>query len=252
MRRPNRNIEIFSMSVLDLFASALGGFIMISIILFPNYMKQENTAVKLEQAKEQLKQTQSKLDKNEDELRSAALAKEQQSAALNQCKAEQSDLQKQVAASNQQLQQNDPLRRELASCQAALASTFIVVSIEWSLAGGFDVDLHVTDPQGREFYYAKSNRSHTEYPDTDAQLSYDNTRGPGVELWQSPKAQPGTYVIAYDYYSGAANVEVKGNVFYRNGRKELPAVTLTSSQRRRSVANIIVGQNGNVEVRLLL
>src|SRR5215218_2251316 len=37
MRRPYREIEIFSMSVLDMFASALGAFIMISIILFPTY-----------------------------------------------------------------------------------------------------------------------------------------------------------------------------------------------------------------------
>src|SRR6266568_1743269 len=37
MRRPPRNIEIFSMSVLDMFASALGAFIMICVILFPYF-----------------------------------------------------------------------------------------------------------------------------------------------------------------------------------------------------------------------
>ena len=39
MRRPNRNIEIFSMSVLDMFASALGAFIIVSVILFPYFNK---------------------------------------------------------------------------------------------------------------------------------------------------------------------------------------------------------------------
>ena len=37
MRRPSRNIEVFSISVIDLLASALGAFILISIILFPFY-----------------------------------------------------------------------------------------------------------------------------------------------------------------------------------------------------------------------
>ena len=39
MRRPSRNIEIFSLSALDLFACALGAFIVISILLFPFYQK---------------------------------------------------------------------------------------------------------------------------------------------------------------------------------------------------------------------
>lgn len=39
MRRPSRNIEIFSLSALDLFACALGAFIIITILLFPFYQK---------------------------------------------------------------------------------------------------------------------------------------------------------------------------------------------------------------------
>ena len=35
MKRRNREINIFSMSALDLFASALGAFILITIVLFP-------------------------------------------------------------------------------------------------------------------------------------------------------------------------------------------------------------------------
>jgi len=41
LRRPGREIEIFSMSVLDMFASALGAFIMVTIILFPYYNKKQ-------------------------------------------------------------------------------------------------------------------------------------------------------------------------------------------------------------------
>jgi hypothetical protein len=241
VRRPNRTIEIFSMSVLDLFASALGGFIMISIILFPNYMKQEKTAVQLAETQAKLKQTTAKLDRSEDSLRAAMLAKDQQSMTASQCEANEAALQQQLAAKDKQL----------ASCQAALANTFVVVAVEWSESGAYDIDLHVTDPEGHEFYWAKNNRTRSDFPNTEAQLSYDNTRGPGVELWQNPRAEPGTYRIDYVYYTGSVPVSVKGNIFYRDGRKELPPVTLTATQRRRSVANVIVRRNGNVDIRLL-
>lgn len=39
MKRPNRTLEIFSISALDLFASALGAFILVAVILFPYYLK---------------------------------------------------------------------------------------------------------------------------------------------------------------------------------------------------------------------
>ncbi|HEY7297540.1 MAG TPA: hypothetical protein VH684_06340 [Xanthobacteraceae bacterium] len=213
MRRPNRNIEIFSMSVLDLFAAALGGFILIAVILFPNYMKQQKT---------------------EQQLQAAELT-------VNQCKRADSQAQQTFASK----------ARELASCQAALATTFLLVAIEWNASGNFDVDLHVFDPDGNEFFWGRSNRDHRDYPSTEAQLSYDNTRGPGVEIWQHPKAGAGSYRIAYDYYGApAANrpVEVKGNVFYRNGRIQLPTVMLAETHKLHPVAKLTVGQSGNVEV----
>ena len=37
MRRRNKEINIFSMSALDLFASALGAFILIAVVLFPYF-----------------------------------------------------------------------------------------------------------------------------------------------------------------------------------------------------------------------
>lgn len=50
MRRPNRTLEVFSLSALDLFASAMGAFIIISLILFPYYQKR----IKAEEALQQL------------------------------------------------------------------------------------------------------------------------------------------------------------------------------------------------------
>ncbi|MGQ0686125.1 YfaP family protein [Bradyrhizobium sp.] len=214
MRRPNRNIEIFSMSVLDLFAAALGGFILIAVILFPNYMKTQKAEVDLKETR----------------------------SDLQVCKKAESEAKQSLATKT----------AALATCEAALASTFLVVVVEWSSAGNFDVDLHVTDPEGRKFFWGKSNRDKRDFPATEAQLSYDNTRGPGVELWQHPKAVAGTYTIAYDYYGspgGNQPVEVRGNVFHRNGRIHLPNVTLTETHKLRPVAKVVVNQSGGVDAR---
>ena len=214
MRRPNRNIEIFSMSVLDLFAAALGAFILIAVILFTNYKKQEKAEIELKSTKE----------------------------VVEQCKITEAKT-KEVQADR---------AKAIASCEAAAGSTFLVVVVEWNAAGNVDIDLHVFDPDGNEYFWGKSNRNRRDYPDVEAQLSYDNTRGPGVELWQYPKAKPGAYRIAYDLYSvPAANrtVEVRGNVFFREGRAELPAVTLVETHKLRTVAQLTVDSAGNVDVR---
>jgi hypothetical protein len=162
--------------------------------------------------------------------------------SLNQCKRAESQAQVTLASK----------ARELATCEASLGTTFLVVAIEWNLAGNYDVDLHVSDPGGNKFFWGKNNRDRRDFPSTEAQISYDNTRGPGVELWQHPKAQAGTYIVSYDYYGAPANnrpIEVKGNVFYRNGRLGLPTVTLTETHKLRPIARLVVGSGGNVEVR---
>lgn len=46
MRRPSRQLNIFSISALDLFASAMGAFVIITVILFPYYMKNDEAIAK--------------------------------------------------------------------------------------------------------------------------------------------------------------------------------------------------------------
>lgn len=49
MRRKNRELNIFSMSALDLFASSLGAFILITLILMPYYKKQDSSVSETQQ-----------------------------------------------------------------------------------------------------------------------------------------------------------------------------------------------------------
>lgn len=57
MRRPDRSLNFFSLSALDLFASAMGTFVLIAIILFPYYQKNSKILAQINQTTEQLKKT---------------------------------------------------------------------------------------------------------------------------------------------------------------------------------------------------
>ena len=54
MQSRKRNISVFSISALDLFAAALGAFILIVLVLFP-YYKLGGTDISMEELEEQVK-----------------------------------------------------------------------------------------------------------------------------------------------------------------------------------------------------
>ena len=56
MKSARRNISVFSISALDLFAAALGAFILIVLVLFP-YYKKGGTDQSMEELEELVKKT---------------------------------------------------------------------------------------------------------------------------------------------------------------------------------------------------
>jgi len=66
VRRRNRNFEVYSLSAIDLFASAMGAFIIISIILMPDYQKEVRSQGDLQYLEELAGQTQALLEQTEE------------------------------------------------------------------------------------------------------------------------------------------------------------------------------------------
>ena len=226
MRRPNRNIEIFSISALDLFASALGAFILVAIILFPYYLKDQKSNDTLVQTQKALSEAQAQRD-----------AAQATAAALQ-------------ARAGQDAATLAALQSQLDKAQSVVTKPFLVIGIKWTVAGA-DVDLHVTDPAGNEFYWFKNNDRRRDYPASTAELSYDMTSGPAVELWQDPSAMPGRYKVEYvaNALPDGYKVEVVGSVFDRGGKRELPARTLAKSGERLLAAILTVKADGSVDIR---
>ena len=220
MRRPERNIEIFSMSVLDMFASALGAFILIAVILFPYYNAGAQVDVR-----------------NEDATRIAEelTAVEAKIAALEKQEADAGGIERCETA--------------LRLCRETAGAAFLVVVIEWS--EHCDVDLHVRDPDGHQFYYGHANRDGTDFPGADAQLSIDMRDGPGAEMWVAPKAAPGIYDVFYRLGDGAscpAAPTIRGWVIDRDaGLRALPE-PMTATASVRPAARLKVAPDGGVTI----
>jgi hypothetical protein len=66
MRSRRRNFDVYSLSAVDLFASAMGAFIIITIILMPDYQKEVRSQGDLEYLEELAGKTQAILDETEE------------------------------------------------------------------------------------------------------------------------------------------------------------------------------------------
>lgn len=247
MLRRNRDINIFSMSALDLFASALGAFILLTLILMPYYLKTDKDLMAdLQQCREALAESeaarqalQTELQANQQAAQRAQEALEESQQALAQCQQQQEASQQAQEALAQCQQQHD-------QCLKQLAQTFLAVVIQWETAR-HDVDLHVVDPTGAEFYFQRKRIS-----GRPGELSADTTQGPGVEIWEVVNAPPGTYKVYYRFYAKKGNPQaatVKGAVYYRGGHHRLSPVTLNAEGEKPLVATLEVNENGDIDIR---
>lgn len=216
MMRRNREITIFNLSALDLFASSMGAFMLLSFILFPYYMK------------------------NSDALERAKKAEE----ALKTCQTETAQARNEAAQARSEAQAS---RAQEQKCQDKLkASSFLAVVIQWTTSK-HDVDLYIREPGGEEYYF-----SHRTLPGKPGILSRDTTNGPGVEVWEIQMPSPGEYLIFYELFSQNGNPEaavVNGGIYYREGRHDLPQVSLTREKEKRPMARIQVSGNGDISIR---
>ena len=129
---------------------------------------------------------------------------------------------------------------ELDACRHALQQSFLLVIASWGSRA--DVDLHVVDPAGREFYYQNRRQ-----PGTPAALEEDNTFGPGNEVWLHPSAEPGRYRVCYKLFRGS-RARVRGSVLWQEGKVEIPDLTLAGSGQVRVAVDVMVAGDGGVSL----
>ena len=260
MKKSSREINIFSMSALDLFASALGAFILIAIILFPYFPNTGDSPervaevrAELAQVQQELQQTEAELQQTQADLRECRSEVEQ---LLDQLQQSQSSLQtcrselEQIQEDLQQVQSSLPACRsqlaqaetQLDSCQEELKRRFLLIIISWNTED--DVDLHIIDPRGREYYYAARS-----FSGSAAKLEEDNTTGPGNEVWLHPEATPGDYRILYKLFSKrGSGVSVRGSMLTPEGKTPFPDRFLSREGDKVNIVTVRVDDDGYASI----
>ena len=138
-------------------------------------------------------------------------------------------------------------RAELDSCRERLAKTFLIAIIQWPTAR-HDVDLHVVDAAGSEFFYSARTM-----PGRPGELRFDTQQGPGVEVWEVSEAPPGEYRVLYNFFDSGGNpnaATVSGSVYHRGGSYRFRDRRLTELGRANAqlVAVVTVDDDGRVNV----
>lgn len=238
MIRRNRDINIFSLSAIDLFCSGMGAVMVLMLILMPFYQRPD---VRVDES--ELIRLRAELAQAEADQASAAAELTRASEELAELRAREStptipDAAERIAE----------LERQVAEASGRLANPFLVIIISWDNKMA-DVDLHVTDPANRRFYYEQ--RRHRGSP---AYIEVDSIHGPGNEVWIHPAATEGTYRVEYVYFSdqqrtGAVNV--RGVAIFQGGRIEFQPRRINTPSQSRHVfaANLVVTPDGEVVTR---
>ena len=117
--KPRRNIEALSISALDLFASALGVFVLIAILLFPYYLKQPSQQAEVDGARAELSSMGEALEAVRLTARESAEARAEAAARLQQAQAALANAESLAANAGQS---RDAAQQLAAAAAAKMAS----------------------------------------------------------------------------------------------------------------------------------
>ena len=174
MKSRNRDIDVFNISMLDVLSGALGAFMIVMIVLLPHYDK-DYRAIR---------------EENESLRSSLEGARQRESRALEDAERSRTEAEEARKQAEQASRQADDARKEAErerrradSAERQLAKTFMVVYIRWE-AKNQDIDLHVINPSGKEFYFDRQTiEGHP------GELSEDSKVRPGNEIWEIRNAR---------------------------------------------------------------
>lgn len=221
MRRKDRDLNIFSMSALDLFASALGAFILITLILLPYYLKQGPREEPVPQ-----------------DCPAPVPA-----PVCPVCPAPEPVPDCPVCPPPQPIPECPPPAPPIVR----VADNLLVMQMSWQAIA--DVDMHIFTPDG-EYNYQRVS-----IPGAPGRFTLDNTTGgnqrrPALEIWMAYNPTPGRYKICYKLYNrGFATlpVRVTGRLDKPHGPVVLPTAALRQQGQQVCVLEFTLDDEYNYE-----
>jgi len=266
-----RQIQTFNISFLDLLAGALGAVILLFIIVpkLDSESKSQLIAlnkvnVEIEEIQDIMEQAKNSIpneiyDKIKQELESLEIAVQeltQEIEVMERTLSKATDRIEELESQNEQQQDQidsmqkdlEEMRQQIVKCEENMEKLegegrFAVITMSWETLGD-DVDMHIVDPLGYEFYYQEPSHA-----GRLGKLTKDDTVGPGIEVWQIPTLDEGIYLIKanlFDSKSGQAP-ELEFWIYYRNGNKSIKK-SLYRAKEKTLIASIQVDSEGNVSL----
>ncbi len=187
MRRRSRELNIFSMSALDLFASALGAFILITLILMPYYLRQKPVPPV--------------------------------PPTCPICPPVPAS-----APAPVPVPAPEPEPVPAPAPKTIIMDKLIMINMQW--AKKTDIDLHVYTPDGHFYYDRKIIDGKPGNLIHDDRIGGTPAK-PSKEIWVVFEPAAGKYKICFDNYSKKETVAVWGQLLKPTGPISLGKVTLT-------------------------
>lgn len=217
MKRPSREINIFSMSALDLFASAMGAFIFIMVVLVPYFAKTSPTPPQPITC-----------------------------PVPKPCPVCEDKPPCQVCP----VPEPSPVCPPVVTPNAQeIPYQFLLWLIDWK--PNVDIDLHIVDPRGNEFQYTSKK-----FPNFPGELSVDLQSGPGFEVWESFEPLAGEYKVYYKYYAykgtkPTGRFKVRGRLYEAAGKFKAKDMYFSPNElkKKKLVAVFSLDENNRIIVR---
>lgn len=111
-------------------------------------------------------------------------------------------------------------------------NNFLMISTTWA-SEKHDIDLEIVDTNNKKFNFKKKS-----YGGIDGQFEIDSRYGPGLEMWKTPKLQPGQYKVKVTLYNSNGNeapAEVQTSVITVTENYKLPKMTLSKTDKVKEV-----------------
>ncbi len=111
-------------------------------------------------------------------------------------------------------------------------NNFLMISTTWATEK-HDIDLEIVDTNNKKFNFKKKS-----YGGVDGQFEIDSRYGPGLEMWKTPKLQPGQYKVKVTLYNSNGNeapAEVQTSLITVTENVKLPKITLSKTDKVKEV-----------------
>jgi hypothetical protein len=222
-RRPSRDINIFNLSMLDVICSGMGAFLILFILASQATSDAQTQSSELQ---EQLDRCRQELKDCHEEPCATRCPCDETCPCAGRCPCPATNCAQQCPCdTNCPCADNCPCD-QYCSCPNP-PPPFVAVLARW-MTPGVDIDLHVTDPDGRTCSY----RSRTA---CGGELVYDYERVGFTEIFLGRRIPTNDrwWTLSYHYYSGAAPTEILGAVYYAEGMQEIPPLRLGPTDNAR-------------------